>query len=455
MKNHGIGNLSRVHLWTDIFLLNLSYSLSYSALSGNGSFLQDHATLNLLLTGNLLWIACIYFVKPYAYSQANYTSYSHFGKLVIAIVLHLLLMEAFLYSSQTMMGTRENYVFITFELFACLSLLTHLAMILVLQYVRQSRFNLKRYAVIGQGDLSELVHHFDQKRRELGYEFCGIFQMGSKTPPLENLENFMESERLDYIYCCMAEMNHEQVQGVIKLAERKRTQVRLIPDYRGFTANKFNFEPDDVYPIINVDTKPLSNPSEQLIKRSFDLVFSSVIMILGFPVFVLIMLAVKLTSKGTIFFVQERTGRWGETFKIIKFRTMRMDANKYGLQHSLGAKDPRITPIGNLLRRSRLDELPQFLNVLKGDMSVVGPRPLHKYDVDMLMQEASHDFQKALTIRPGITSIGQIKVGYATNSSENLHRLKYDILYLNTYSLTTDLYLIWLTIHVILLGKGR
>ncbi|MCE7066600.1 exopolysaccharide biosynthesis polyprenyl glycosylphosphotransferase [Dyadobacter sp. CY326] len=455
MKHSSLLNLSKVYLWVDLLLLNLSFALAYWFLAGVPKLSSDHLYLNLLLSSNLLWIICIYFIGPYKFNQPSYSSYQHFAKLFIAICVHLLLMQALLNASNAYVGFDQKLIFTSAEIFIGLCLIAHLLIVLTTQIILRSGYNLKRYAVVGKGDLSASVSHFYQNRAKSGYHFCGIFEMTSETPQLANLENFMESERLDYIYCCLSEMNSDQVESVIRLAERKKTQVRLIPDFHGYAAKKINFEPNESYPIISVDTKPLSSPSEQFAKRAFDLIFSSIIMILGFPVFLLIMLAVKLSSKGTVFFVQERTGRWGETFKIIKFRTMRMDAHKFGLKHSQGANDPRMTPIGNVLRRSRLDELPQFLNVLKGEMSVVGPRPLHKYDVEMLMQEASHDFQKALTIRPGITSIGQIKVGYATNSTENLHRLRYDILYLNTYSLTTDLYLIWLTIQVILLGKGR
>ena len=134
---------------------------------------------------------------------------------------------------------------------------------------------------------------------------------------------------------------------------------------------------------------------------------------------------------------------------------MHVDADKMGMQHSQGDHDPRITPIGHFLRRSRLDELPQFLNVIKGDMSIVGPRPLYKYDVDMLMQAAPHEFKKILTVKPGITSIGQIKVGYATNVAENVSRLRYDLEYLGKYSLRQDISLVCQTVLVMMLGRGR
>jgi lipopolysaccharide/colanic/teichoic acid biosynthesis glycosyltransferase len=207
-----------------------------------------------------------------------------------------------------------------------------------------------------------------------------------------------------------------------------------------------------LYPDVN---KTRFSDYDRYTKRCFDVLFSLAVIILGMPIFILILLLVKLTSKGPVFFLQLRTGQWGEKFLIVKFRTMHADAHKYGLKHSLGANDPRLTSIGNLLRRSRLDELPQFFNVLKGDMSVVGPRPLYKHDADMLLSAAEQRYRTLLSVKPGITSIGQIKVGYASTFTENVTRLRYDLLYLRSYSLIKDLYLIALTIHVVVLGKGR
>ena len=133
---------------------------------------------------------------------------------------------------------------------------------------------------------------------------------------------------------------------------------------------------------------------------------------------------------------------------------MVVNADKMG-QHSLGSSDKRITKIGHFLRKSRLDELPQFFNVLRGDMSIVGPRPLYKYDVDMLMEAEPHDFQRLLTVKPGITSIGQIKVGYADSVAKNVERLKYDLQYLKEYSIFADITLILKTMQLMVSGRGQ
>jgi lipopolysaccharide/colanic/teichoic acid biosynthesis glycosyltransferase len=245
------------------------------------------------------------------------------------------------------------------------------------------------------------------------------------------------------------------VKGVMHVAQRQKTQVRLVPDFRGFMTNLATIEYHDMYPVIQVNTKPFSSMQEATVKRVFDVTFASIVMLLGAPLFLLLMGVVAISSPGPVFFLQERSGRWGKLFKVIKFRTMYADSEKFGLQHSQGDHDPRITPIGRILRRSRLDELPQFFNVIKGDMSIVGPRPLYKYDVDMLMKEAPHEFRKLLTVKPGITSIGQIKVGYASNVAENVQRLRYDLQYLRKYSMLTDVMLIFQTVQVMVLGRGR
>jgi lipopolysaccharide/colanic/teichoic acid biosynthesis glycosyltransferase len=212
-----------------------------------------------------------------------------------------------------------------------------------------------------------------------------------------------------------------------------------------------------VYPftVSRASAEAVPAPGQHPLKRAFDLAFSGVALLLGLPVLLLIAAMVKLTSRGPVLFRQPRTGQHGKLFDIYKFRSMRVDADSLGLQHSQGDRDPRLTPIGSVLRSSRLDELPQFLNVLKGDMSIVGPRPLFKYDVDMLMEAAPEDFKRILTVKPGITSIGQIEVGYATTISENVHRMRHDLTYLRKYSLRRDIGLIGQTVGVMVLGRGR
>lgn len=191
----------------------------------------------------------------------------------------------------------------------------------------------------------------------------------------------------------------------------------------------------------------------QVSKRAFDIIFSVMLMLLGFPVFAVICLITKFSSAGPAFFKQERRGRYGRAFHIYKFRSMYVDAEKHGPRLS-STGDPRITKWGRVIRRSRLDELPQFWNVLKGDMSIVGPRPERQCFIDQIIAIKPY-YQNLHSVKPGITSMGQVHYGYAENVHQMCERMEYDLKYLQKANLLTDMHLIAKTVKVMVQGKGK
>ncbi|SEM44122.1 Sugar transferase involved in LPS biosynthesis (colanic, teichoic acid) [bacterium A37T11] len=190
-----------------------------------------------------------------------------------------------------------------------------------------------------------------------------------------------------------------------------------------------------------------------MLKRGFDIVFSLLVMIAGLPVFLLLMLITKVTSKGSIFYKQERVGLDETPFYIYKFRSMRVDAEKFGPQLA-SENDPRVTKWGRIMRKTRLDELPQFWNVLKGDMSVVGPRPERSHFIKKIAEQAP-EYKKLLNIKPGITSFGQVCYGYAESVEEMCDRMLFDLSYLSRVNLVTDLSIIFQTVKVMIEGRGK
>jgi putative colanic acid biosynthesis UDP-glucose lipid carrier transferase len=176
-------------------------------------------------------------------------------------------------------------------------------------------------------------------------------------------------------------------------------------------------------------------------------------MIFGAPVFVILFVVTKCSSKGPAFFKQERIGLNERPFKMFKFRSMYIDAEKYGPQLS-SENDPRITKWGRMIRKTRLDELPQFWNVLKGDMSVVGPRPERQHFIEQIV-EKTPNYKKLLRVKPGLTSIGQVHYGYAENVDQMRDRMRYDLIYLQNINLNSDLNIILKTVKVMVQGKGK
>ena len=206
------------------------------------------------------------------------------------------------------------------------------------------------------------------------------------------------------------------------------------------------------YPLVKVSTQ-LMPLWQQKIKRGMDILISSLAIILLSPVFLITAVSIRLTSKGPVFYKQLRIGMNGKPFELVKFRTMHVNAESNGPQ--LASKDdPRITKFGKLLRKVKLDEIPQLFTVLKGTMSLVGPRPERAYYINQVVEIAPH-YMVLLKVKPGLTSWGQIKYGYAENIGQMVERLRFDMDYMEKMSIQTDLKVLTHTIFVILQASGR
>jgi len=245
---------------------------------------------------------------------------------------------------------------------------------------------------------------------------------------------------------------HEHMSRIMNELEGTGVRIKVIPDMNDILSGSVKMTSIFGTPLIEVN--PEIMPAWQFsVKRVFDIAASAIALVVLTPMLLTIAVLVKLSGPGPIFFTQERIGKHGKPFRIVKFRSMVSNAEQNGPQLS-SATDPRITGIGRWLRRTRMDELPQFWNVLKGDMSLVGPRPERQHYINAIMEVAPH-YRHLNKVRPGITSWGQVKFGYAENIDQMVRRLKYDILYIENMSLAVDLKILAYTVIIILKGDGK
>lgn len=267
-----------------------------------------------------------------------------------------------------------------------------------------------------------------------------------------NLEKIFRETEVDEVIIALESVEHDKLKTLIGRIEDFPITIKILPDMYDILSGSVKMSNLFGALLIEVNTEPMPF-WQQAIKRFMDVSLSIISIVLLLPLFVFLAICVKFSSVGPILFLQERIGLNGRKFNIIKFRTMYIDAEKSGPQLS-SSNDPRITPIGRYMRKLRLDEFPQFWNVVIGDMSLVGPRPERQFYIDKIA-EIEPQFLHLTKVRPGITSWGQVKYGYAENVEQMLQRMKFDLLYLKNRTLALDIKIMLYTILIVLKAKGK
>jgi len=319
--------------------------------------------------------------------------------------------------------------------------------------------------IIGSGNKAvQIFNELEGMKKSMGNKFLGYIsieeeeknaalsshlnQLGST----KDLKEIIEKNKIEEVI--LAGENHESeiIKSLLSKLEGKNIIIKTIPDMEDILAGSVKM--NSILGAALIEISPDHMPQwEKSAKRAFDIVFSICALTLGSPLYVALAVLVKMSSKGPIFFLQERIGIHGKPFFIIKFRTMFTDAEKMGPALSKN-NDPRITKTGRILRKTRLDELPQFWNVLKGDMSVVGPRPERQFYIKQIVEKAPQ-YYYLQKVKPGVTSWGQVKYGYAENVDEMIARLKFDLIYMENRSLIVDFKIIIHTILIVVQGRGK
>lgn len=318
--------------------------------------------------------------------------------------------------------------------------------------------------IVGSNEkAAELFDSISQQKQSSGNKIIGYISVGDqpispmkgKTAYLGNIQKIKSMvmlHQVEEVLIAIETAEHHILQKLITDLDEKNVKIKVIPDMYDILSGSVRFNSIFGTPLIEINAVVMPE-WQQYLKRIIDVLFSVLMLVILLPVFIVIAILIKLDSKGPVFYLQERIGRYGKPFMIIKFRSMRTDAEKDGPALS-SSSDYRMTGIGKILRKFRLDELPQFYNVLAGTMSLVGPRPERQYFINQIVLRAPH-YRLLHRVKPGITSWGQVKYGYAENVDQMIDRLQFDLLYVENMSLALDAKIFIYTILTVIKAEGK
>ncbi len=327
---------------------------------------------------------------------------------------------------------------------------------------------LRNTLIVGTGprafELCEKVKHYPA----LGYRVIGLVSLDAEGEPrqhqegngrapilgsLSDLDTLIRRYEVEEILIAPEEQQRQRVVDVIGACNGLDVNLKIVPDLYDIVVGQARTNQIYGFPLIEI-LPELMPAWERRVKRLIDIGVSLLVLVLFLPVWLLVAVAIKLDSRGPVFYSQERVGRYGKIFRILKFRSMYEDAESMTGPVWADKDDPRVTRVGRVLRKLRIDEVPQLINVLKGEMSLIGPRPERPYFVEQLKKEIPY-YSRRLRIRPGITGWAQIKHEYDQSLDDVRKKIQYDLYYLENMSLRMDLKIILNTIYTVLSGRGR
>ncbi|MBI5219329.1 MAG: sugar transferase [Bacteroidia bacterium] len=413
----------------------------------------------------LFWVF-LYYMSGYYKDIYRKSRLIELGQTLFITVIGVLLIFFALILDDTV-STYKNYYFSFFTLLGLQFIISYTPRLIITTRTNkriQNRVIGFNTIIIGSNARAvELYEDFASQKMSYGNKFIGFISISNKNGCLlgkhldnlgsiDDLRRIVDEYNIEEVLIAMESSEHEKIWKIINKLQDKHIIIKVIPAMYDILTGSVKMSAIYGTPLIQIsyDIMPMWQKN---FKRVIDAVVSAIAMIILIPVYIFLAIGVKMSSKGPILYSHERIGRYGKPFTIYKFRSMGQDAEKNGPALS-SKEDNRITPFGKFMRKSRMDEFPQFYNVLIGDMSLVGPRPERQFFIDQIIQIAPH-YLHLHKVRPGITSWGQVKYGYAENVEQMIERLKYDIIYLENMSLYLDFKILIYTVKTVVQGSGK
>ena len=446
-----------IHFIGDLFIVNFAFLLTYYLKFETLMFSDKYKFLFIIF--NAIWILVALFLQLYELKRLRRLDRVLFN-LFKAFIFNAFIISAILFSLKASEFSREH-LYATYVLLFGVIMLWRYSAIKLINAFRKSGFNYKRVIIIGGGEVANQLYSYFVSDDVLGIRVKGIFNDSAisfdmkeniQAGGLDELERYALDNDIDEIYYTMPLTYTQKIKGLVDFCDQNMIRFKVVPDFRGFLFKRVNIDFFDDVPVVTLRDEPLTDITNRFFKRIFDILFSTLVIVFVLSwLYPLIAILIKLSSKGPVLFKQARSGVGNMEFLCYKFRSMTQSNEANTKQASKG--DVRITKIGAFLRKSSLDEFPQFLNVFMGDMSIVGPRPhmlLHTEEYSALINK----YMVRQLVKPGITGAAQVK-GFRgeTKELEDMEgRIRLDVWYIENWSLSVDINIIFHTVWNVFKG---
>ena len=438
----------------DLIIFNLGLFLAFFILYGEVSYIYNLYNFNLLMFFNLNWIFISYFSKTYRPFQLRKIDKS-IKRLARGFLLHILFTISYLLIFEHIKNPLKHLV-LTYTIILILLSIWRVSHFFYYLNRIKNGFNQRKVIVIGNGSTAlELKEYLLKNEKSIGLELVNHFYK-KDISSISVLNQYLLDQNITEIFCSIPDVDEDSVRELNELSANNGIKLNLIPEIRSYYYSKSRVDFIGAIPILFLKEFPLDDDFNIALKRLFDIIFSLIVIIGVFSwLFPIIAFCIKLESKGPIFFTQKRSGKGYKSFNCYKFRSMKVPKSESEMKFKQATKnDARITKVGALLRKTSIDEFPQFFNVLIGNMSVVGPRP-HPLDLDKKYKEIINKYMSRHLTKPGITGLSQI-MGYR-GETKDVHDMKarviLDNFYIENWTFFFDIKIILLTAYNMLFKK--